>query len=289
MFAVADRVHRNIGMAPLYLTQPFWYDFARTFGNDITAFAERYETLVMTYIASNNPTREQSKEYKNDWMTHRRQVERHYSDTIHYGEAIEYIPPTREQRVHIHRPEPQELKAFTSDRQNVHTNIVSDHIKSTVEKIKNIHVPHEYRRNRDTMSKTPGEIIMICNLPTNAATQMVNMYSEVETYGELLDAVWQYTLQSEHKDDICKSIRIELTDNIDKCPHGNIARLCNILAGYMEGVSSPISPSERLGIELPKLMELEDVKERIQKAEVLLRELKVPETEWNTWTEPLMG
>jgi hypothetical protein len=40
-----------------------------------------------------------------------------------------------------------------------------------------------------------------------------------------------------------------------------------------------------LGRELPKLMELENVPERMAKAKALLREVALPETEWAAWLD----
>jgi hypothetical protein len=79
-----------------------------------------------------------------------------------------------------------------------------------------------------------------------------------------------------------------MTDNIGMCAQGNLSRICNILAGYMEGIGAQESLSERLGRMLPPLMEIEDASERIRQACVILAENRVPVGEWDTWMEPLL-
>jgi hypothetical protein len=79
-----------------------------------------------------------------------------------------------------------------------------------------------------------------------------------------------------------------MIDNVGMCAQGNLSRICNILAGYMEGVGAQESLSELLGRLLPPLMAIEDATERIRQACVILSENKVPQSEWDTWMEPFM-
>jgi hypothetical protein len=109
----------------------------------------------------------------------------------------------------------------------------------------------------------------------------------VGIYGKVLDGVWQYVRNSEHKDELCKILRQELQDNIGMCLQGNLTRLCNVLAGYMDGIGPQESPAERLGREMPKLMEIEDIEARMNTARIVLRDVGLPENEWAPWLEAL--
>jgi hypothetical protein len=106
-------------------------------------------------------------------------------------------------------------------------------------------------------------------------------------YGRVLDCVWQYILKSPDRADLCKILKQEMEDNIGMCAQGNLTRLCNILAGYMEGIGPQESPAEVLGRKLPLLLEIEDMTERLEAAYKLLVELKVPQHEWVDWAQPL--
>jgi len=188
-----------------------------------------------------------------------------------------------------------ELEAFAIDRQNVHTTRTVQMTKEVVARVLKIAVPEEYRWNPRIVSKTPGEIITECRLSPNSVAQFVTRYLQNENiyemgvgiYGKVLDGVWQYVRNSEHKDELCKILRQELQDNIGMCLQGNLTRLCNVLAGYMDGIGPQESPAERLGREMPKLMEIEDIEARMNTARIVLRDVGLPENEWAPWLEAL--
>ena len=188
-----------------------------------------------------------------------------------------------------------ELEVFARDRQNVHTTQSVQMTKDIVARVLRIAVPEEYKWNTRTVSKTPGEIIVECRLRPNSVAQFISRYIASENiyemgvgiFGKVLDSVWQYVRNSEHKEDLCKILAQELRDNEGMCLQGNLTRLCNVLAGYLEGVGPQESPAERLGRELPKLMEIEDSGVRMDTARGVLREVGVPEAEWGAWLEAL--
>lgn len=192
-------------------------------------------------------------------------------------------------------PPPRELAGFAQDPQNVHTTQAVQMVKAIVKKVLEIQVPEEYKWNELICSKTPGEIIMLCKLTPSAAWQMGAKYCSADTiyelgkgiYGKVLDSVWQFILKSEHKEDLCRILKSELQDNIGMCAQGNLSRLANILAGYLEGVGSQESLSEKLGRLIPALMEIEDLDERADKLVEILNENQVPKAEWIVWGEPL--
>lgn len=189
-----------------------------------------------------------------------------------------------------------ELARFVNDNQNVHTTVAVNQTKDIVERLLKIPVPEEYRWNMDICSKTPGDIITQCKLTPKATWQMSSKYCQNEEiyglglgiYGKVLDAVWQYTLNSPNKNDICIALKQEMEDNIGMCAQGNLSRLCNILAGHMEGIIAQESPVSIVGRKLPKLMEIEDINERIKQAYTHLIESGMPEADWDTWLKVLI-
>ena len=147
------------------------------------------------------------------------------------------------------------LEAFAADNQNVHTAISVRHVTQLVNRILVIPVPEEYRWNTRIISKTPGEILIHCGLSINAGRIMMDKYTLSDNiydmgegiYGRTLDGVWQYIKTSEHKEDLRQILAQELKDNVGQCLQGNLSRICNVLAGYMEGVGSQESLAEILG------------------------------------------
>lgn len=188
-----------------------------------------------------------------------------------------------------------ELGAFAADNQNVHTVQSVELTKTVVARVLKIAVAKEYQWNRKTVSRTPAEIIWACSLHPKVAMQMMEKYCAADNvyemgagiYGRVLDGVYAYIKNSPDKKDLYKILRAELTDNLGMCAQGNLTRLCNVLAGYLEGIGSQESPADRLGRELPKLLEIEDETRRMEVARGVLRDTGLPEAEWAPWLEAL--
>ena len=88
-------------------------------------------------------------------------------------------------------------------------------------------------------------------------------------YGKVLDGVWQYIKNSNDKEDLCKILAQELKENVGMCLQGNLSRLCNTLAGYMDGMSQE-SVAEILGREFAIISQIADNDERFNKANKIL-------------------
>jgi hypothetical protein len=189
-----------------------------------------------------------------------------------------------------------DLEAFARDNQNVHRERTVNATKEMVNIILTIPVPNEYKWNPLECSKTPGEIIVMCKLTPKAAWQMTAKYCQDESiydlgkgiYGKVLDGVWQYILKSSDKDDLCRVLKQEMEDNIGMCAQGNLSRLCNILAGYMDGIGSQESVADILGRLMPKLFEIENLSQRLSEAFKVLKNVGVPIAEWKSWLDPLV-
>jgi hypothetical protein len=193
------------------------------------------------------------------------------------------------------RAQQGELAVFVNDKQNVHTSAAVKQTKEIVERIRKIPVPEDYRWHATESSKTPFEIGMECKLSQRAAWQMISQYAqdtaiydiEAGIYGKVLDSVWQYVKNSPDKADLCVIIKSEMEDNIGMCAQGNLSRICNILAGILEGVGSQESLSERLGRLFGPLLEIDDHRDRIARGINILSENHVPVDEWPAWMDPL--
>jgi hypothetical protein len=177
------------------------------------------------------------------------------------------------------------LQKFVNDKQNVHTSAAVKQTTDIIERILKIEVPNGYNWNMRRCSKTPGEIIAYCRLSIDASRTMMDKYTMNDDiydlgkgiYGRLLDCVWQYIRNSDDKKVLYKTLKTELEDNIGMCQQGNLSRLANILAGYLEGVGSTESVSEILGREFPKLWDIEDENERVEAGNKILNRLSVTE------------
>jgi len=188
------------------------------------------------------------------------------------------------------------LANFANDRQNVHTTSAVTQTLKIVNEILKIPVPEEYKWNMRTVSKTMSEIISECNLSPASAWQMVAKYCSDETiydlvpgvYGKVLDSVWQYIKSSPDKEDLKKILTSEMRDNIGMCAQGNLSRLTNILAGYVECIVVEESIADKLGRMLPPLMEIEDIPRRLDHAARIFKEVGLPNDQWEAWAYGLL-
>lgn len=253
------------------------------------------EALDHAQAAANEPNPDQA--VVAALLTHAQAMENEANHRLRIAQANARVPaaPAPVARAAPAPPPRGELEAFARDRQNVHTTQSVQMTKDIVARVLKIAVPEDYRWNPRTVSKTPGEIIVECRLRPNSVAQFISRYIASENiyemgvgiFGKVLDSVWQYVRNSEHKEDLCKILAQELRDNEGMCLQGNLTRLCNVLAGYLEGVGPQESPAERLGRELPKLMEIEDSGVRMETARGVLRDVGMPEAEWAPWLEAL--
>lgn len=175
-----------------------------------------------------------------------------------------------------------ELANLANDRQNVHTNVVVQKVKETVQKVLQIHVPPEYQT--ETL-KTSGEIILECGLSRQSAWQMMAKYCSDEDiyemgrgiYARVLNSVWQFIKASPDASDLKKILASEMRDNIGMCAQGNLSRLCNILSGYLDGINLDLkSKNEMIGERLAPLMQIDDIIERLRLGALVLDEFDIP-------------
>lgn len=185
----------------------------------------------------------------------------------------------------------RELRDFAADGQNVHRTETVRQVRDIIAKIRTVPVPEEYRWKRGFVSPTVGEIMAACNLTAHAGAQLFNKYVHSESiynieegiYGKVLDHVWQFIKTHPDKADLCKIMKQELEDNIGMCAQGNLSRICNVLAGYMDGIGSQESLAEKLGRLFPPLMDIDDDDERRRRGEQILTENAVPREQWDNW------
>jgi hypothetical protein len=193
-----------------------------------------------------------------------------------------------------------ELQQIVCDNQNVHRERIVNKVIETAKKLLEIEVPEEYKSNPNKTSQTLIEILANkhCKLTPELTLQLVARYCQPEDiynlgpgiYGKVLDGLWQYIKTSEHNEELCKRLNEEIQDSIGMCAQGNLSRLCNVVMSYMDGVSQEETKSiaENLGEEIPKLMEIENLQERVTAAYDLFVKLNVPEEQWDTWLNPLI-
>lgn len=261
---------------------------------DVGAHIEIYDRIFAWYYIATDVFRALTDQAISDTLLIHRgpwYIRGHVEPINEFGQVILPPPPPAP----VQRPLGRELEDFSGDKQNVHRKTTVDQTIEIVKRVLKIPVPENYRWNTETLSKTPGEIIVACKLTPKAGMMMMDKYSHDDDvyelgkgiYGKVLDSVWQYISKSNDKESMCVILRQELQDNIGMCAQGNLSRLCNALAGYMEGIEDIESVSEKLGRLIPPLMNIENETERIERAKNILQDIQLPTEEWNDWLDAL--
>ena len=188
------------------------------------------------------------------------------------------------------------LAGFVADPQNIHTTATVQMTTTNIKILLDIPVPAEYKWNRQTVSMTPFEIGMKCKLTHQATGEMMARYMSEDrvydlchgTYGRAMDGMWQFVKKSDDAESLYKIIKREMEDNVGMCAQGNLSRICNILAGYLEGIGAEKeSIATILGRLLPPLMDVADVDERRRQARAIMSVHDVDDMTQGTWLEAL--
>jgi hypothetical protein len=116
----------------------------------------------------------------------------------------------------------------------------------------------------------------------------VSIYEIPDAYPKALDGVWAYIRSHPEKDELYRRVKDELTDNIGMCAQGNLSRLCNILSGYLDGVIPPVAKGELIQQKISAIA-MDADGDKVMRGRAILRELDVPEDEWEPWIEALEG
>jgi hypothetical protein len=177
------------------------------------------------------------------------------------------------------------LRDFAQDNQNLHRSAVVEYVTTIFNKLMEVRVPEG--------QKTLAGVFEHCTLPAGAAILMVQLYTRPDSiyeipnaYPRALDAVWAYISSHPEKTALCERITHELTDNIGMCLQGNLSRLCNIVSGYIDGVQPMVPTGETLQNRMASLA-ADSLPNKIPRAREILRELAIPEEQWNDWLDAL--
>jgi len=229
---------------------------------------------------------------RRDEKTAARIAERNRFNFIGWRHEAEFDEPFEE--AHI----PADMPAFHLDNQNVHRVETVSNVKSIIAKLMALKelepTDKTFNWSAEVLSATPIDIIMKCSINPAAGVLLVQKYASAETiydmvpgiYAKVLDRVWQFIRTSEDADNLRKILKTELQDNVGMCAQGNLSRLCNVLSGYIEGLTTP-PIAEILGDLLPPLASIASLDARYIAAVEILRTHSVPEEIWNDWLEPL--
>ena len=202
------------------------------------------------------------------------------------GAADPTLPPPR-----------GELEAFTRDNQNVHTRVVTEQTNKTIEMLLNTPLT-EQRLTGQLLTEIGLELARFRTPQREKAWTAViyDISSWIKRptcrtagdhlYRRVLEGLWTRILASPHKEDLVQRLWEECKDANGMCCDGHITRLCNVLAGYDDEVTTTVSLNEQLQQRMGAIAMMDvtdDVKRTL--AESVLSELNVPVENRTEWIE----
>jgi predicted house-cleaning noncanonical NTP pyrophosphatase (MazG superfamily) len=130
-------------------------------------------------------------------------------------------------------------------------------------------------------------------LPENIAYTLVRDYDKLiipsstgpVRYSKIFDHLWSYIRSHPHKEELVKRLTEEIIEGVGVCPNGKLARLMNVVEGYMEGVSTA-NPKELFQNRMAVIAAMEKT-DRLKEATKAFQEFGIPEGERGPWLEAL--
>jgi predicted house-cleaning noncanonical NTP pyrophosphatase (MazG superfamily) len=175
------------------------------------------------------------------------------------------------------------LFAFAFDSQSVHRASVQTAMEASLNKLRAVPLPE----GMDALE----EYLVIDNelnpytLIHDYTTLTISLTSGPVSYGNTFNHLWSYIRSHEHKEELVKRLTEELGDSLDVCANGKLARLLNVVEGYMEGVST--TSSKELFQNRMAIVAKMEPSERLKEATKAFQEFGIPEGERGAWMEAL--
>jgi predicted house-cleaning noncanonical NTP pyrophosphatase (MazG superfamily) len=176
-----------------------------------------------------------------------------------------------------------DLRAFAFDSQSVHRASVQTAMEASLNKLRAVPLPE----GMDAL-----EEYLVIDIDLNPYTLIhdyttltVSLTSGPVSYRNTFNHLWAYIRSHEHKEELVKRLTEELKDSLDVCANGKLARLLNVVEGYMEGVSTT-SSNELFQNRMAIVAKMEP-SERLKEATKAFQEFGIPEGERGAWMEAL--
>jgi predicted house-cleaning noncanonical NTP pyrophosphatase (MazG superfamily) len=123
------------------------------------------------------------------------------------------------------------------------------------------------------------------SLIKDVCTLTVSLSSGPVSYAETFNHLWAYIRSHEHKSELVKRLSEELLDSVNVCANGKLARLVNVVEGYMEGVSTA-NQKELFQNRMAVIAKMAK-SEQLEAATKAFKEFEIPQDEQEAWLEAL--
>jgi hypothetical protein len=192
-----------------------------------------------------------------------------------------------------------DLKAFSTDAENVHRSSVQTTTSVGISVLMKRHVLEDQQTLAEIIPAiySSNNIRFLGNSGEVAISELTNDYYTTRAFGhgynQVLDRVWTYIVMHSESSELIRRLVQEICEGVYQCTNGKMARLINVLWGYDEELmdacqAASAAPKEAFQAKFSMLRGL-PVIERVAAAHAVFEEYKIAEAERAAWLEPLMA
>jgi len=206
---------------------------------------------------------------------------------------LPYIRPTYEAQF-VFRRDPEnsiDLLAFSQDEESVHRSSTQSMITESLA----IVMEYPLGTGQQTLEEIMGELVwmetgqefvLMDMLTQDYQSLSIPLFHETVRYSDVMDRVWAYIRGHLFREELVKRLQEELTDSMNVCANGKLARLLNVLQGY--DVSLPQSNSmDGFQERMARLREAPQ-ETRIESANTLFEDYRIPDGQRLDWLQAVM-
>jgi len=176
-----------------------------------------------------------------------------------------------------------DLRAFAFDTQSVHRSSTQTAMETSLARVCAIPLPDDMEALGEFLSLE--DTLIPDALLSDYATLTIPLKSQTICYATAFNHLWAYIRSHEHKEELVKRLSEEIRDGVGMCANGRLARLMNVVEGYMEGVSTA-SRKELFQNRMAVIAKMEKSAQQ-EAARKAFQEFEIPEGERGTWLEAL--
>jgi hypothetical protein len=188
------------------------------------------------------------------------------------------------------RPDPVKsinLLAFSLDSESVHRSSTQTMMAENWSVLQKVEVPSSQNAIEEfyDLAEEHNKLLTFDIFETDYKTLEIHLETGPVRYSDMFDHVWAFIQNHASREDLCSRLLEELEDGHAVCTSGKVARLMNVVEGYLNGVST--ANSKELFQNRMAMIGGMNPSQRREAALCAFSEFKIPVEEQGAWMEAL--
>jgi len=175
-----------------------------------------------------------------------------------------------------------DLWAFAFDTESVHRSSTQNMILTNLAILRTIPIPTDLNALEEFLASATFNAIP---LRRDYNSLVISLGIGEITYASAFDHLWSFIRKHEHKNELVKRLEEEILDGANVCANGKLARLMNVVEGYLDGITT--ENRKELFQNRMAIISKMGVKRRRREAKKAFKEYGIPEGEQGPWLEAL--